>query len=113
MAEEGGVDPHPFQDSLFSRQVSGPPLIHPPKPLSNFFNFSGAQGQIRTDTGFLPRDFKSLAATVTPLGHWSEMKDLNLRSLAPKASALPSSANSGYYLVTPTGFEPVNVTLKG
>ena len=29
MAEAGGVDPHPFRDSLFSRQVSGPPLIQP------------------------------------------------------------------------------------
>ena len=30
LAERGGVDPHPFQDSLFSRQVSRPLLIHSP-----------------------------------------------------------------------------------
>ena len=56
MAEEGGVEPHPFQDSLLSRQARRPLLGHLP---------FGRSYPIRTDdtfryAGFLDQLFRPL-----------------------------------------------------
>ena len=43
---------------------------------------------------------------------WSEWQDSNLRPLVPKTSVLPDWTTPRYFLVTPTGFEPVTSLWK-
>ena len=64
---------------------------------------TGAGGGTRTRTGFIPADFKSAAATITPLPHylifcvcfiflkqWCRLAESNHQPTAYKAVALPN-----------------------